>query len=256
MMTLNSKKVLVLGGMREGEELTGMLRDRHGIDTILVRPPNLRNETLTQPALHLMLERRSDLTDLMRGVSAVVVAAHPYSARFAEVCAEVAAELGLPCLRLLREPWRPGASDRWIPVDTPRAAVSEVMRAGYQRPFVCLGSDQIEPFSRLRGRTVVFRVPEGGRRPDIGFGRLLTASAEVSVVSETALMRKHQIDVLVTRNLGGTGGWPKLLAARALDIPVVMLRRPKLKDVEHRATAEEALGWVESVLAPEPSVMA
>jgi precorrin-6A/cobalt-precorrin-6A reductase len=44
--------------------------------------------------------------------------------------------------------------------------------------------------------------------------------------AELALMREHRIDLLVTKNSGGTAAAGKLSAARDLGIPVVMISRP------------------------------
>ena len=47
------------------------------------------------------------------------------------------------------------------------------------------------------------------------------------VSDETALMREHRIEVLVTKNSGGEMTRAKLVAARDLGIEVVMVDRPR-----------------------------
>jgi precorrin-6A/cobalt-precorrin-6A reductase len=64
---------------------------------------------------------------------------------------------------------------------------------------------------------------------------------------ELTLLRKHHIDALVTKNSGGTMTRPKLDAAAALDIPVVMIDRPALPpNVATVATVDDAEAWVKS----------
>ncbi|MEM9050263.1 MAG: precorrin-6A/cobalt-precorrin-6A reductase [Pseudomonadota bacterium] len=244
-------RILVLGGLTEGEMLTELLREKHGIDTILVRAPGQAMPKNAPQGVHLVLERRGDIADLLSGVAAVVIAAHPWSSAFEQAVAETADAKGVPCLRLLRPAWRPGAGDRWTPIRDPRGAVAEILRGGYQRPFVSIGRNQIAPLSTMRGRRVFFRLPPGGALPDIAHGRILETSGEVSIASEIALFRKHNIDAVVARNIGGRSGWPKLQAARQLGLPVLMIRRPKGAEIERRADAASAVEWLDETVGLE-----
>ena len=65
---------------------------------------------------------------------------------------------------------------------------------------------------------------------------------------ELALLTEHRIDGLVTKNSGGDMTRPKLDAAAALGIPVVMVQRPALPDgVTTVSTVEDAVAWVRSL---------
>jgi len=55
---------------------------------------------------------------------------------------------------------------------------------------------------------------------------LLLARPPFSVEGEIALMREHQIGILVSKNSGGAQTAAKLAAARQLQIPVIMVERP------------------------------
>ena len=63
---------------------------------------------------------------------------------------------------------------------------------------------------------------------------------------ERALLEQYRIDVLVTKNSGGAMTRPKLDAAVALGVAVVMIDRPALPaGVASVATVDEAAAWVE-----------
>jgi precorrin-6A/cobalt-precorrin-6A reductase len=64
---------------------------------------------------------------------------------------------------------------------------------------------------------------------------------------ELALLRDHRIEVLVTKNSGGQMTRPKLDAAAALGVAVVMVDRPPLPGgVATVSTVDAAAAWVRS----------
>ena len=69
------------------------------------------------------------------------------------------------------------------------------------------------------------------------------------VAGEVAELSGQGIDALVVHNAGGRGGWPKLGAARVLGIPVILIERPKLPEMEMVESVEAALAWVKGRVA-------
>jgi precorrin-6A/cobalt-precorrin-6A reductase len=58
-------------------------------------------------------------------------------------------------------------------------------------------------------------------------------------------MREHRVDVVVTKDSGSHLTEAKLVAARQLGVPVVVIRRPPLPPgVPVVESVEEALAWV------------
>jgi precorrin-6A/cobalt-precorrin-6A reductase len=57
-------------------------------------------------------------------------------------------------------------------------------------------------------------------------------------------MEKHDIDLLVSRNSGGTATVGKIIAARRRGIPVIMLQRPAPEAGERSSDLQEILEWI------------
>ncbi len=57
-------------------------------------------------------------------------------------------------------------------------------------------------------------------------------------------MEEHSIDLLVTKDSGGSLTEAKLAAARRRGTPVIVVRRPPRPDVPTVATVEDAAAWV------------
>jgi precorrin-6A/cobalt-precorrin-6A reductase len=74
---------------------------------------------------------------------------------------------------------------------------------------------------------------------------LITARGPFRLEDELLLLREHAIDVVVTKNSGGEATYAKLEAARALGLPVIMVRRPMLPEAPSVETAAAALDWLE-----------
>ena len=71
-----------------------------------------------------------------------------------------------------------------------------------------------------------------------------------AVEAETRLLAARGVDLLVVKNSGGAGAYAKLAAARALALPVIMIRRPPAAPlVQHVETVAEALRWLEMRLS-------
>ncbi len=61
---------------------------------------------------------------------------------------------------------------------------------------------------------------------------------------EEVLLREKRIELLVSKNSGGDATAGKLIAARRLGLPVIMVARPPKPDVETVAHVDQVLpGW-------------
>ena len=57
-------------------------------------------------------------------------------------------------------------------------------------------------------------------------------------------MQREQIEALVTKNSGGPATYAKIVAARALDIEVVIVRQPPAPETETLHDLDAVLAWI------------
>jgi precorrin-6A/cobalt-precorrin-6A reductase len=55
---------------------------------------------------------------------------------------------------------------------------------------------------------------------------LIRGRGPFGAADEEALMRRHDIDLLISKESGGDSTYGKIEAARRLEFPVIMIRRP------------------------------
>jgi precorrin-6A/cobalt-precorrin-6A reductase len=74
--------------------------------------------------------------------------------------------------------------------------------------------------------------------------KLILARGPFSIADELALMKRERIEALVTKNSGGDATYAKIEAARALEIEVVIVRRPPAPEAETHHDLDAVLAWI------------
>ncbi|WP_281690003.1 cobalt-precorrin-6A reductase [Pseudonocardia thermophila] len=178
------------------------------------------------------------------GITAVVDATHPFAARITASAAEATAATALPLLVLHRPSWAPLATPQWRWVDSLTEAAALLPELG-KRVFLTTGRTEPAPFADLDDLWFLVRSVEPPEEPMPRQREIVLDRGPFLVDDELSLMRRHRIDVLVTKDSGGALAVAKLTAARTLGIPVVIQRRPPLPEaVTTVGTVADAVEWV------------
>jgi precorrin-6A/cobalt-precorrin-6A reductase len=78
----------------------------------------------------------------------------------------------------------------------------------------------------------------------------ILARGPFTEADDRELLARHGVELVVSKNSGGSATYGKIAAARALGIGVILLRRPALPDVPSVDTVDAALGFIDHAPAP------
>jgi precorrin-6A/cobalt-precorrin-6A reductase len=241
------KRLLILGGTGDAVRLASLAVDLPRLEVIT----SLAGRT-TAPK-HLVGAVRiggfggaAGLVEYLQAeqIDLVIDATHPFAAQISKHGASAAAELGIPRLMLIRADWERSPEDDWIEVESVAAAV-ESIPASAGRIFVTIGRQQLSTFASLTDKWCLMRSIDP---PDSSIqlppGKLLLDRGPFSLESERKLLRDYQIDAIVSKNSGGDATYAKVIAARELGLPVVMVQRPIVPEGERVVDVAGAMDWL------------
>ena len=176
---------------------------------------------------------------------AVIDATHPFADQIKANAIEAARLTGVPLLAIRRPSWTPVDGDNWILVEDLEGAAVALGETA-KRVFLTTGRDELRPFAKASQHFYLLRSVEAPAWDELpAHVELITARGPFRLVDELALLKQHAIDIVVTKNSGGEATYAKLAAARALGLPVVMVRRPMLPEAPSVEIVVEALQWLE-----------
>ncbi len=244
----DSRRILILGGTGEARALAAALATHPALTAVTSLAG--RTAAPVRPAGELRVggfggsEGLADYLDEAR-IAAVVDATHPYAAAISRHAVEACRLAGRPLLRLERPPWQPQPGDRWVEVDSLQAAAAVAPGRG-RRAFLAIGAKGIEAFAGVREMWFLLRlVDRPAAPPPLADCEILLARGPFDAAAETALLRRHRIDVVIAKNSGGEAAYGKIAAARALGLPVLLLRRPDLPSAETVQSVDQVIAWID-----------
>ncbi len=237
-------RVLLLGGTGEARSLAALLDARGEFDVVSSLAGRVAEPVLPAGRTRVGGFGGADALAAWLAaerVGAVVDATHPFAAGISASAAEAAARTGVPLLVLRRPGWSEGPGDDWRRV--PSLAGAAAALPG-ERVFLTTGRAGLAAFAGDTRRWFLLRSVDPPSPPAPPRMEVVRARGPYTVGGELDLMRRHAIDVVVTKDSGGDMTSAKLVAARRLGLPVVMVDRPPPSDAPAVATVEEALIWL------------
>ncbi len=248
-VVLRSGKILILGGTTEGRALADALsaQGRAVITSLAgrtIEPRRPQGEVRTGG-----FGGAASLADYLRAASidAVIDATHPYAVAISAHAVEACAAASRPLLRFERPAWQPRKGDRWIIVDSLLEAAKVAPELG-GRAFLTIGVKELRSFRGIDNVWFLVRLVDRPPEPiPLSHHELILARGPFEVADEHALMQRHGVDLVIAKNSGGDSTYGKIAAARDLNLPVLLLRRPVLPPAETATTIADAIAWVDQL---------
>lgn len=238
-------RVLILGGTGEARELAAVLT----ADGVAVTS-SLAGRTAAPAPLAGAVRvggfgGAEGLATWLRAeaTTAVVDATHPFAGRVSAAAVTGCALAGVPLVRLARPGFTAEPGDRWTWVGDLEGAAAAVDALG-TRVLLSTGRQGLAAFANVRAWALV-RAVQAPAPPLPAACTVLLARGPFTLAGERALLAEHAIDLVVTKDSGGSATAPKLVAARERGLPVVIVGRPP--EQECAATVPgvaEAAAWV------------
>jgi len=178
-------------------------------------------------------------------VDVLVDATHPFATQIAANARAASQATGVKLIVLEREAWPRVDGDRWIEVASIDAAVA-ALGENPQTVFLAIGRQELAPFRRAsHHRYIVRSVDPVGADSELPNADYILDRGPFDEAAEHRLLRERGIQIVVAKNSGGEATYGKLAAARALNLPVVMVQRRHARSPHAVGTVEAAMSAID-----------
>src|SRR5262249_13740437 len=119
-----------------------------------------------------------------------------------------------------------------------------------RRAFLTVGGKELQPFSKMERMWFLVRLVEPPLEPlPLLHSQVVVGRGPFTAEDERKLLQQHRIDMIVAKNSGGDATYGKIAAARALGLPVILVRRTTppldLPSSAIFATPEDVMAWLD-----------
>lgn len=180
-----------------------------------------------------------------QSITHIIDATHPFAAQMSLNALAASRLADVPLIVLQRSAWRAGPEDNWQSVPDIAAAVS-VLPETPSRVFLAIGKQNLTAFAAKPQHHYLLRLvdppDEPVSLPDVS---IVIARGPFGADEDKHLMSTHRITHLVAKNAGGSGAEAKLIAARALRLPVILIDRPTLAERQETDSVDKVMDWLD-----------
>lgn len=236
--------MLILGGTTESRLLAQRLQAR-GDTAVTLSLAGRTQAPMTQP-VHTRIGGFGGVDGLVRylieaKIACLIDATHPFAAQISKNARDAAQRTHTPMVALSRPAWKRQQGDIWTEVADMESAI-DVLGEVPRRVFVTSGRQGLAALLLAPQHHYWIRTVDRVEPPlNVPHAQYIVDVGPFTEESERAILVSNGIDVIIAKNSGGAATYPKIVAARALRLPVVLIQRKE-------SAASDAAGDVDTAL--------
>jgi len=246
------KKILILGGTGDAVKLAAKLAITNEFEVISSLAGRTKKPSVLVGQVRIGGFGGADgLLNYLQenAIDFLIDATHPCAGQITMNGAIAAKAAKIPHLMLVRPQWERVSGDNWIEVESV-AAAAQAIPESINRVFITSGRQQLEPFllrSQIHPQT--WYLIRSIDPPDIDLpnSEVLLDRGPFSLEQERQLLQNYQIQSIISKNSGGAATYAKIMAARELGIPIIMVQRPASPEGKKVTSIEDAIAWLKQL---------
>lgn len=242
------KRLLILGGTTEALQLHSLVTNISNLE-VITSLAGRTSQPISPSSRVGGFGGISGLTEYLERekIDFLIDATHPFANQMSWNAFKATEIVNIPSLQLVRSPWEQQERDNWIEVHSNESA-AQILSDLAQRIFLTIGRQELATYAHLDTLWFLMRMIEPPS-PPIPSGHLLLARGPFSLASEEFLLQEYNIQAIVSKNSGGSATYPKIIAARKLGLPVVMIQRPSIPEGHRVFDVQGAFDWLVKLIS-------
>ncbi len=177
-------------------------------------------------------------------ITHVIDATHPFAAQMSGNAVMACTQARTPLIAFEWPAWKRAPGDNWSCVPDTDGAVA-ALPDDPARVFLAIGKQTLAPFAAKPQHFYLLRIIDAPQAPlPLPNTEVIVGRGPFTMESDMVLLKHHRITHIVAKNAGGNGARAKLDAARALQLPVILIDRPAVPDRETANSVNGVMTWL------------
>ena len=240
------KKILIIGGTQEGNNLAEIF---HGCKLNYI----ISYAGIVDKVYEKTFKKRIGgfggkigMINYIRDnkISHVIDASHPFSSKISLNTMNACKALNIPVINYSRKPWFKKKGDNWIRVKNFYESTN-YLRGKPKRIFLAIGRKNLDTYKEFSQNFFLLRFLESNTNNNFFQNqKCIISRGPFTVDDDLRILSRYRIEMIISKNSGGDGAYSKIIAARRLKIPIIIISRPKGVKTKKIYNFNSVMSWL------------